>query len=277
MSYALITGAAKGIGAAIAIELAQQKRGLILVDIDERPLLDMAQYIRDKQHVDVVTLVQDLSEQEAAARIFENTKWYHAYLDIVINNAGYGLNTAFMEAAVEDQLNIIDVNVKAQLRIAHAFIPVLNQFPQSYLLNVGSTTCYQPVPYLSVYAASKAFVISFTRSLRYELKGTSVNVSCLIPGATDTAFVTRAGMKAHTLKIAGKFNMTPQSVAKAAVSGLLKGKAEIIPGFTNQLNAFVTKIVPRALVERVAANIYKPRHDKEEVKQAVALQYQPNH
>ncbi len=273
MSYALITGAAKGIGAAIAIELAQQKRGLILIDIDERQLLDTAQYIRDKYHVDVVTLIQDLATPDAAQRIFEKTKWYHAYLDMVINNAGYGLNTSFTETGIEEQLNIIDVNVKAQLRIAHVFIPVLKKLPRSFLLNVGSTTCYQSVPYLSVYAASKAFVISFTRSLRYELKETSISVSCLIPGATDTAFVTRAGMKAYTLKTAEKFNMTPQAVAKAAVKGLLKGKAEIIPGFSNKFNAFITKMVPKSLVERVAANIYRPREERPVIQQAIAPQY----
>lgn len=273
MSYALITGAAKGIGAAIAIELAQQKRGLILIDIDERQLLDTAQYIRDKYHVDVATLVQNLSAPDAAQRIFEKTKWYHAYLDIVVNNAGYGLNTPFTQTGIEEQLNIVDVNIKSQLRIAHIFFPVLKKFPRSFLLNVGSTTCYQSVPYLSVYAASKAFVISFTRSLRYELKETSISVSCLIPGATDTAFVTRAGMKAHTLKTAEKFNMTPRAVAKAAVKGLLKGKAEIIPGFSNKLNAFITKVVPKSLVEHVAANIYKPREDEPVIEQAVAPQY----
>ncbi|MEI9808955.1 MAG: SDR family NAD(P)-dependent oxidoreductase [Bacteroidota bacterium] len=81
-----------------------------------------------------------------------------------------GLNGSFEQIPITEQLNIIDVNVKAQLQIAYAFIPVLKQFSRSYLLNVGSTTCYQSVPYLSIYAASKAFVISFTRSLRYELR-----------------------------------------------------------------------------------------------------------
>jgi len=273
MSYALITGAAKGIGAAIAIELSQQKRGLILIDIDERQLLDTAQYIRDKYHVDVVTLIQDLAAPDAAQRVFEKTKWYHAYIDIVVNNAGYGLNTPFTQTGIEEQLNIIDVNVKAQLRIAHSFIPVLKRFPRSFLLNVGSTTCYQSVPYLSVYAASKAFVVSFTRSLRYELKETPISVSCLIPGATDTAFVTRAGMKAHTLKTAERFNMTSQAVAKTAVKGLLKGRAEIIPGISNKLNALITKVVPKSLTERVAANIYKPRENEQVIQQAVAPQY----
>ncbi|ANH80615.1 hypothetical protein A8C56_06130 [Niabella ginsenosidivorans] len=259
MSYALVTGAAKGIGYAIAIELAKLKKSLFLVDIDEPCLSEAADYIRNKHFVEVQTIVQDLSDPHAASLLFEKTKLYHPFLRIIVNNAGYGLNTPFLTTPVEEQLNIIDVNVKAQLRIAHLFIPVLQKFPKSYLLNVGSTTCYQSVPYLSVYAASKAFVISFTRSLRFELKNSTVSVSCLIPGATDTAFVSRAGMQPHTLKTAEKFNMSPQEVAKIAVKGLLKGKAEIVPGFTNKLNATIIKFIPKSLVERVAANIYKPR------------------
>ncbi|MEE6187666.1 SDR family NAD(P)-dependent oxidoreductase [Niabella digestorum] len=273
MSYALVTGAAKGIGAAIAIELAKLKKGLILVDVDERSLHEVAQYIQDKYYGDVFPIVQDLSQPDAAQQIFEKTKWYHLYLNIVVNNAGFGLNTPFTEGSLDDQLNIIDVNVKAQLRIVHTFVPVLKRFSESYLLNVGSTTCYQSVPYLSVYAASKAFVRSFTRSLRYELKDSTVSVSCLIPGPTDTAFVERAGMKTHTLKTAAKFNMTPQEVAQVAVKGLFKGKAEIVPGFINKLNAVVTKFVPPRIVEHVAAQIYKPRPGEQEDKKAVALQY----
>lgn len=259
MSYALVTGAAKGIGYSIAIELAKLKKSLFLVDIDERRLSEAASYIRDKHFVEVQTIVQDLSAPDAAALLFERTRLYHPFLKIVVNNAGYGINTPFLKTPVEEQLNIIDVNIKAQLRIAHLFLPVLQKFPKAYLLNVGSTTCYQPVPYLSVYAASKAFVISFTRSLRYELKDSTVSVSCLIPGATDTAFVTRAKMQPHTLKTAEKFNMSPQKVAKIAVKGLLNGKAAIVPGLSNKLNAALTKFVPKSLVERVAANIYKPR------------------
>ncbi len=123
---------------------------------------------------------------------------------------------------------------------------------------MGSTTSYQSVPYLSIYAASKAFVLSFTRSMRQELKGTSISVSCLSPGSTDTDFVNRAGMTAHTRKIAGRFNMTPQRVAQIALNGMFKGSAEIIPGFVNRLNALLPKFVPKGITERIAASIYSP-------------------
>lgn len=265
MSYALITGAAKGIGRAIAEGLAAKNYQLILVDVDKAQLAKTAGHLQTKYEVSVKSIPLDLSDQHAATYIFRQTVLYHSKLQIVINNAGYGLNGAFETLGLEQQLNIIDVNIKAQLRIAHLFIPVLKNIPNAYLLNVGSTTSYQSVPFLSVYAASKAFVRSFTRSLRQELKGSSISVSCLSPGSTDTDFVNRAGMSAHTRKIADRFNMMPQEVARIALRGMFKGKAEIIPGFTNRLNAILPKFFPKIITERIAAGIYRPRPEQEQV------------
>ena len=258
MSYALVTGAAKGIGRAIAEALAAKNYQLILVDLDKEQLVKTAAHLQTIYEVAVTPIPLDLSDKYAAEYIYRQTMLYHSKLQIVINNAGYGLNGAFETLELEQQLNIIDVNIKAQLRIAHLFIPVLRKVPDAYLLNVGSTTSYQSVPFLSIYAASKAFVRSFTRSLRQELKGTSISVSCLSPGSTDTDFVNRAGMTAHTRKIAARFNMTPQRVAHIALNGMFRRKAEIIPGFINQLNAVLPKFVPKAVTERIAASIYSP-------------------
>ncbi len=133
------------------------------------------------------------------------------------------------------------------------------------MLNVGSTTCYQSIPYFNIYAASKAFVYSFTRGLRFELRNTPVSVSLLVPGSTDTNFVHRARMTEATKKAAEKFNMSPDVVAKIAVRGLFRGKAEIIPGFSNKLHAFFPRFVPKRLVEKLGANIYKPEVRKNEI------------
>ena len=259
MSYALITGAAKGIGSAIAVEMAEKGYNLLLVDIDAAGLERTKNKINDKQSVGVHTLPLDLSFSDSAKKIKEWSSLYHNELNVVINNAGYGLNAPFESLQIEEHENIIDVNIKAQLKIAHAFIPVLRQFSQSYLLNVGSTTSFQSVPYLSVYAASKAFVISFTRSLRYELKDSPISVSCLIPGSTDTDFVNRARMGEFVRKKASTYNMTAESVAKIAVRGMFNKKAEIIPGMSNQLHSFFPKFFPKSLVEKIAGDLYKPR------------------
>lgn len=259
MSYALITGAAKGIGSAMAVEMAARGYDLLLVDIDMIGLERTSKKIGSSYIVKVYTLPLDLSIPDCANQIRQWSFPYHNELNVVINNAGYGLNAPFEMLAVEEHENIIDVNIRAQLKISHAFIPLLRQFRKSYLLNVGSTTCFHSVPYLSVYAASKAFVISFTRSLRYELRDSSISVSCLIPGSTDTDFVNRAGMGEYVRKKASTYNMTAERVAKIAIDGLFNRKAEIIPGFSNKLHAFFPKFFPKSVVEHIAGNIYKPR------------------
>ena len=231
MSYALITGAAKGIGSSMAAEMADKGYHLLLVDIDEAGLERTKAKINAASKVTVHTLQLDLSSPDCAKRIFEWSLPYHRDLNVVINNAGYGLNGEFEKLDIEEHENIIDVNIKAQLKIAHAFIPVLRKFSRSYLLNVGSTTCFQSVPYMSIYAASKAFVISFTRSLRYELKSSPISVSCLIPGSTDTDFVNRARMNEFAKKTATKYYMTPETEAKIAVEGMFKERSEITKAF----------------------------------------------
>ncbi|MBO9566578.1 MAG: SDR family NAD(P)-dependent oxidoreductase [Niastella sp.] len=262
MSYALVTGAAKGIGKHMAIELAQRNYSLLLTDVDEANLRNTAAEIRTKYRLDVQEFVQDLSHPAAAGKLKEWTALYHNRLTVVVNNAGFGLSDPFEVLAIDEQLGIIDVNIKAQLAITHAFLPVLKAFPKSYLLNVCSTTAYQPVPYLAVYAASKAFVLSFNRSLHHELRHTTVSHSYLSPGSTDTDFVVRARIKPHTLKTAERFNMHPGEVAKIAVRGLFKGKEEIVPGFLNQLNAVLPKFFPVSFVRRIAGSIYEPKPEK---------------
>lgn len=259
MPYALVTGAAKGIGKAIAAELATRGYALLLADIDAHALQTTAAAIRQTHTVKVAALQIDLSEPDAASQLKVWTAEHHRELSLVVNNAGFGLNGRFEELSLHEQLNIVDVNIRAQVAISHAFIPILRGFRRAYLLNVGSTTAFQTVPYLNIYAASKAFVLSFTRGLRYELRSSPVSVSCLIPGSTDTDFVNRAGMGLKTLHIAGRFNMPPEAVGRMAVKGLFAGKAEIIPGFTNKLNAFLPKFFPKNFVERIAGNIYEPQ------------------
>ncbi|MEZ2441029.1 SDR family NAD(P)-dependent oxidoreductase [Chitinophaga sp. RCC_12] len=259
MSYALITGAAKGIGKAIAAQLAERNYHLLLVDIDEKSLAATAETLAAQYHVNVHTLHQDLSAPDALSNVTGWSSTWHHSLTVVVNNAGYGINGPFEQLTLQEQFNIIDVNIRAQVGLSYAYIPVLRQFSKAYLLNLASTTAYQTVPYLNIYASSKAFALSFTRGLRYELRHSPISVSALSPGSTDTDFVNRARMGDYTRNVANRFNMTPEKVAKIAIDGLFKGKAEIIPGFTNKLNAWLPKFFPKLFVEKIAAGIYEPK------------------
>jgi uncharacterized protein len=265
MSIALVTGAAKGIGKGIAKELARLDFDLLLVDLDEASLKATKKEIESTSGSLVYTLPIDLSAPGALETITSWTSIWHNELQVVVNNAGYGLNGSFEQLELEEQLNMIDVNIKAQVSLSHAYIPVLKKYGHSFLLNVGSTTCFQTVPYLNVYAASKAFVVSFTRGLRFELRNTGVSVSVLIPGSTDTDFVNRARMSDEVKKTAERFNMSPDLVGKIAVRGLFKRKAAIIPGFSNKLHAFFPRFFPGSFVEKIAGNIYKPKVKNEKL------------
>lgn len=256
MAYALVTGAAKGIGKYLAAELAQRQYHVLITDIDGKNLHETAQWLEQTYKVTVHALRLDLTEPGAFDRIGEWTGPFDQELEVVINNAGFGLTGPFDELPLKEQLDIIDVVVRAQMALCHHYIPILKKHRRAHLMNVASTAAFQPVPYFNVYAAAKAFSLSFTRSLNYELRNTSVRVSCLCPGATDTAFIARARMADKTVKAGQKVNMSPAEVARRTIPLMFKGKTEIVPGLLNKLHGFLPKFFPKKLVERVGAGIY---------------------
>lgn len=270
--YALITGAAKGIGRSIAAALAQRRYSLLLADIDGITLAQTAYYIKERYAVDVQHIELDLASDDASGRLKHWSRPYHDRLQIVVNNAGYGLNGSFAHIQCREHVDNIYVNVRAVAEISHTFIPILRQqSEQTYLLNVASTTAYQAVPYLNVYAATKAFVLSFTRGLRYELRKTNVSVSCLSPGSTDTDFVNRARMGESVRKTAARVNMSPDAVARIALQGLFRGRSEIVPGWINKLNAFLPRFFPKSVVEKIAGRIYEPKREEQLVSREISL------
>lgn len=254
--YALITGASKGIGKSIALLLAQKGYNLLLVARSANELEDLSVHIKAQYHVEVSYFLADLSAAGAATRITEWSRSLSVPISILINNAGYGLWGNFDELALTGQLSMIKVNIDAVVELCYHLLPVLKSQRQAYILNVASTAAYQAVPTLAVYAASKSFVLSFSRALRYELKETAVSVSCLCPGPTDTGFAHRAGMDALA-DLAAKFNMTPDDVAAIGISGMFSKKAEIVPGFLNNLSAAAARHSPKGIIERVTAGLYK--------------------
>jgi short-subunit dehydrogenase len=256
MPHALITGAAKGIGKAIALELALRGYDLLLVDIDEKGLQSAKQELQHAAGIQVDYLAADLSLPQTPAEMFAWSGPWHSGLEVLVNNAAFGLNGAFEKLPLEEQLNIINVNIKAVVALSHYFIPVFRKRTKGYILNIGSNAGYQPVPYLNIYAASKAFIISFTRSMRYELRSSGIVVSCVSPGSTDTNFVDRAGMGSHIRKTAERYNMTPKAVAVIAVNALLNNTPERITGFRTRLGVFLSWLAPKSWSEKFGAGIF---------------------
>jgi short-subunit dehydrogenase len=258
IKYAMVTGASKGIGKSMAVALAKRKINLLLIARSADELSTLQTEIKNQYGVEVDILPIDLSLPDAPKEVknWVTGKNYAVY--ILINNAGYGLWGKFAELGLAGQLEMCRLNMNTVTSLCHLFLPILSKEKQAYILNVSSTAAYQAVPTLAIYSATKAFVLSFTRALRFELKDSSVSVSCLSPGPVDTGFASRAGLDAFS-KMAEKFNMQPQEVAEIAIKGMFAKKSEIIPGFTNIISVYANRILPKGFIEKMAAGIYKTK------------------
>lgn len=254
--YALITGASRGIGREIAIQLAQKGYHLLLTARSATELTELADFTKKSYGINVACFAADLSEDEAPAKI---TAWcanQTSSLSVLINNAGYGLWGPFENISIKDQLSMIRVNINAVIELTHHLLPQLRQQDKAYILNVSSTAAYQAMPTLSIYAASKSFVLSYSRALKYELKDTHISVSCLCPGPTATGFASRAGLDAFA-DLADKVNMSAVDVARIGLRGMFNKKAEIIPGFLNKISVLGASHLPKAFIEYISAGLYK--------------------
>lgn len=255
MKQAIVTGASKGLGKAIASELASRGYEVLLIARSEQLLAEVAESITRISGVKARTLTVDLSIEDAPAPILEYCTKQNFHPSVLVNNAGYACWGFFDQLSLDEQRAMLNVNVVSLVSLTHHLLPLLKQAPNAYILNVSSTTAFQPIPTLSMYAASKSFVRSFSKSLRYELKNSSVSVTCLTPGTVATEFMDRAGMEA--LKpTAKKFEMLASVVAKKGIDGMFKQKAEVIPGFTNYVSAKLSNLIPDSWLIKIAAGIY---------------------
>lgn len=257
MSYALITGASKGIGRAIAKEMASRKVNILLVARSENLLASLAEEIERDYHVQCHYLVTDLSTEEAPGEIYKwcINKGYQ--VNFLVNNAGYGLSGSFDSRPVREHIEMINVNILSTIKLIHLFLPHLKQQKKAYILNIGSSAAYQAVPYLSTYAAAKSFIVSFSRALKYELRNSTVTVTVVSPGVTDTDFPIRANVNEKGLKTAEKVAMSPEQVARIAVDSIFKEKTEVLTGFITKATTFFVKLLPKKFSEKTAAKFYQ--------------------
>ncbi len=257
-SYAIVTGASKGIGKSFSEILASKGYNLVLIARSESLLKDLSQELEKKYSIKTETIGIDLSEKESPQKVFDYCQNRNLPIDILINNAGYGLFGRFDSSILDNQLNMLNLNILSLVALTHLFIPLLKKQGKAYILNVASTAAYQAVPELSTYSASKAFVLSFSRAIAFELKNTDISVTCLSPGSTNTSFMDRAGMtNPKILATAAKLGMNADEVAKQGLEAMFKGEAEYIPGFVNTLGATLNRFFPKKFVENIAASLYK--------------------
>lgn len=240
----------------MATALAKKQYDLLLVARSGKELEALAVTLKATYNVEVDWLEMDLSLPGSAEQVVDWCTSRHYKVSVLINNAGYGVWGPFASSDLREQSEMLQVNMHTPVNLCYRLLPMLKAQPKSYILNVASTAAYQAVPTFSLYAASKAFVLLFTRGLRQELKGTNVSVTCLSPGPVNTNFIDRAGLQAIKAT-AEKFGMHPDAVAAIALKGMFRGKSEIVPGALNAISVFSVRLFPKNIVETIAASFYK--------------------
>ncbi|MEQ9437500.1 MAG: SDR family oxidoreductase [Cyclobacteriaceae bacterium] len=256
MSYTLITGASRGIGEALARYCAKDGHNLILVARSQARLEDLADELSRTYHVSVQVVSLDLLQPQAASHLWQlcqKNKWG---VRILVNNAGFGLWGAHSELALNDQTDVLRLNAMVLVELCHHFVPVLQQESDAHILNLGSISSYQPVPYLSMYSATKAFVLSFSRSLRMELKPLGIGVSCLCPGLTQSHFFNKAG--AAPILSSERVQMKAEEVAETALRMIKKDQAVAVPGYIYKSCTFLSRYLPVRLTTYVLSKLLKP-------------------
>ena len=261
--YALITGASQGLGAAIALELARNGFGVLLVARSEVALQKVASEAATYNGGRTAILVADLFTPDAVDRIVAWANGSGKPITCLVNNAGQGLWGLFSELALADQLRMMHLNMTVPVELTHHLLPQLKRAERSYVLNISSMTAYSAMATFAVYSGSKTFLLRWSRSLRLELRGTPVSVTAVCPGSIITGFTERAGMMAMD-DLARKFGTGPEPVAKASVKAMLLGKAEVVPGLLNRITAAAQGLMPDSLNEKIASGIYLKRLPRKE-------------
>ena len=264
---ALVTGASTGIGYAIAKELAKRGANLIISATarSEEKLHELSSEIKDlgsECHI----FLEDLSRLNSGRSLYDQIKLHNLHVDLLINNAGYGRWGTFHEVEMDDYADMIQLNVTSLSELSHLFIPDMISKGEGGVINVGSVASLTPVPYSSVYAATKAYVLSLSEGLRYEYRNSNIRVMALLPGATVSNFGQVATAKSDKLRerlnkrsksATGAVFQTSHEVAVECLDGFSKDKQFIIPGKGNRRTALITKFMPRTKVLDTVGNLFK--------------------
>lgn len=255
---ALVTGASSGIGWEFAHVLAQHGHNVILVARSSEKLETLSEELKKKYCISAEIIVLDLSQQSAPTILYETIQHSNRTVDILINNAGFGTHGLFHETDWNTEAAMIDLNVRALTELTKLFLPSMLQRHRGYIVNVASTAAFQPGPLMSVYYATKAYVLSFSEAIANELRGSGVTVTALCPGPTTSGFQKVAGIE-NTPMVLGKRLPTSREVAEYGYRAMKAGKVVAIHGTLNALMAFGIKLIPRALASTIVRKIQDKR------------------
>ena len=248
MTTALITGASSGIGAEFARQLAAQKYNLVLVARSQKKLEELAAKLQQQYGITAEVIVQDLSLPHAGQMVFEAVKVKNIAIDLLVNNAGFGDYGEFSNSDLSRQLNMIQLNITVLTELTGLFLPGMKARKQGGIINLASIAAFQPLPYMSVYAATKAFVLNFSEALWAENKESGVKILGVCPGPTESDFFKVAGFPdSFAEKQDSTMSLTPaDEVVRESLKALDKGQSTLVTGgVTNQIIANIPRFVPR--------------------------------
>lgn len=259
MGTALITGASSGIGAAFAELLAQRGMNLVLVARSEDRLQQLADTLKAQHGIRADVIVQDLTKPEAAAAVFEAVNALDLEIDLLINNAGFGDYGAFGDRPRQKQLDMIQLNIGALVDLTHHFLPQMQQRKSGSILNIASIAGFQPMPYLSIYAATKAFVLSFSEALWAENQDKGVHVMAVCPGPTESSFFEAADFP-QTLASGGQNLVPAAAVVQEALQALDQKQSNVVTGgIGNQIMVNASRFLPRPTLVNGIAKLFRPK------------------
>jgi len=253
-STVLITGASTGIGYELSQVFAKNGYDLVLVARSGQKLEALAGKLKTDYGIQAIAIPKDLSEPAAAQELYDDVVARDIAVDVLVNNAGYGINGKFTDISADRHLEMLRLNIASLTTLCNLFGKDMVNRHSGSILNVASTAAFQPGPLMSTYYASKAYVLSFSEALNHELAKDGVIVSVLCPGPTRTEFATRADMQTAGI-INTPWLMDAPKVAEICFAGLISGKRIIIPGLMNRLLAFNTRFLPRALATSIAGTL----------------------
>src|SRR5215471_5274356 len=253
MNTTLITGASSGIGEAFARRLAARGHNLMLVSRSEDQLMALCNEFGRSQPTRAQFVAMDLSKRDAPERLVDELRSRDLQVDFLINNAGFGSMGDFAKLDLERELNMIDLNVRALTELTFRFIQPMRERNSGTILNVASTAGFQPVPFMATYAATKAFVLSFSEALWEENRRYGINVLALCPGVTETGFFEASRMH----RPPGRIVQTSDQVVEAALRALKRRKASVISGWTNVLIAESERVLPRKFVLKTIGEVMR--------------------
>ena len=261
----MITGASKGLGKQLALECARRKMNLILVSLPNENLEGLSMEIASSYQIHVSYREIDLTVRSSVEDL---ARWVNEdfAVSMVINNAGIGGSHIFTDCTTDYLDSIIQLNINAMVLLTRLLLPQLKMRQNAYILNVSSLAAFSPIPYKTVYPASKVFIHNFSLGLKAELKDTNVSVSVLSPGPMLTNSDVSKRINGQSLYVKRSI-LAADKIAPIAIKKLLKGRAVIIPGFINKFTAFMIRMVPVSVRIHVGTNIFKRELKKKQTKQ----------